>query len=174
MKNLFKTLFIVTALILGSTMQSQAQETKRLFKKYRKAKGVMGMSVNGVIVDFAIGVSDMDKETKRALKKMTKGVGFIVMEDSDHRNAKKVMRHFSEYLEDENFESLATVKSNGERVDVKLKKSGDYFRELVVFINADDSAVAVVVNGKFTKDDARKLARAIDTDGKNISFDFKN
>jgi len=120
MKNLFKTLFIVTALILGSTMQSQAQETKRLFKKYRKAKGVMGMSVNGVIVDFAIGVSDMDKETKRALKKMTKGVGFIVMEDSDHR------------------------------------------------------AVAVVVNGKFTKDDARKLARAIDTDGKNISFDFKN
>lgn len=174
MKNLYKTLFIVAALIFGSALQSEAQETKRLFKQYRKAKGVMGMNVNGLFVDLAIGFSDMDRDTKRALKRMTKGVSFIIMEDTQRGKAENVLDHFGQYLKDRDFENLVTVKSDGEQVNLKLKKHKDYFRELVVFVNAEDSAVAVVINGKFNKEDAKKLARAVNSDGESISFDFNN
>lgn len=72
-------------------------------------------------------------------------------------DVKKTFSNMVFDLEDEIYETLVLVKDGDETVKVLAKSNGESIRELVVLTTGDDAAY-IRLRGKFTIEDAHKIA----------------
>lgn len=74
--------------------------------------------------------------------------------------SKAMLNDYSKYLNDNDFEDWATIKHDGENVNVRVKQNGETIKNMMITVNSDKELVFVDVRGSFTADDISKVINA--------------
>lgn len=74
--------------------------------------------------------------------------------------SKDMLNEFSRYLNDNDFEEWATIRHNGENVNVRVKQNGETIKNMLITVNSDKEMVFVDVRGSFTANDISKMINA--------------
>ncbi len=74
--------------------------------------------------------------------------------------SKAMLNDYSKYLNNNDFEDWATIKHDGENVNVRVKQNGETIKNMMITVNSDKELVFVDVRGSFTADDISKVINA--------------
>ncbi|WP_223606705.1 DUF4252 domain-containing protein [Chryseobacterium sp. OSA05B] len=74
--------------------------------------------------------------------------------------SKAMLNDYSKYLNDNDFEDWATIKHDGENVNVRVKQNGESIKNMMITVNSDKELVFVDVRGSFTAEDISKVINA--------------
>lgn len=99
-----------------------------------------------------------DGESEEVIS-LIKKVSKIKIMTVDNGN-KDMLNEYSRYLNNNDFEEWATIKHNGENVNVRVKQNGETIKNMMITVNSDKELVFVDVKGNFTADDISKMINA--------------
>ena len=92
------------------------------------------------------------EEIINLVKKVTK-IKVMTVENGD----RQMLKDFASYLNDNNYEEWATIKHDGDNVNIRVKQKGDAIKNMLITVNSDKELVFVDVKGSFTADDISKM-----------------
>lgn len=95
---------------------------------------------------------DDNEEIIQMVKKVSK-IKVLTVENGD----KTMLQDFVSYLNDNNYEDWATIKHDGDNVNIRVKQKGDAIKNMLITVNSDKELVFVDVRGSFTADDISKM-----------------
>lgn len=102
---------------------------------------------------------------------LVKKVSKIKLMTSTNMNS-KMIAEFNTYLADENFVEWASIRNEGDIININAQQSDDVIKKLMIVVNSKDhDAVFVDITGKFTMDDISKLIEA--GQKSNIKINYK-
>ncbi|MGD1319373.1 DUF4252 domain-containing protein [Chryseobacterium sp. 2R14A] len=96
-----------------------------------------------------------DGESEEAIA-MVKKVSKIKMMTVAN-GSEKLMKDYANYLKNENYEEWATIKHDGENVNIRVKQQGDMIKNMLITVNSKKDLVFVDVKGSFTADDISRM-----------------
>lgn len=71
--------------------------------------------------------------------------------------SEKMMRDYANYLKNENYEEWATIKHDGENVNIRVKQKGDVIKNMLITVNSKKDLVFLDVKGSFSADDISRM-----------------
>lgn len=92
------------------------------------------------------------EEIINLVKKVSK-IKVMTVENGD----RQMLKDFASYLNDNNYEEWATIKHDGDNVNIRVKQKGDAIKNMLITVNSDKELVFVDVKGSFTADDISKM-----------------
>ncbi|WBV62008.1 DUF4252 domain-containing protein [Chryseobacterium camelliae] len=99
-----------------------------------------------------------NEEIIKLVKKVSK-IKVLTVENGD----KIMLKDFADYLNNNNYEDWATIKHEGDNVNIRVKQKNDVIKNMLITVNSDKELVFVDVKGSFTADDiSRMIASATD------------
>ncbi|ASW75683.1 hypothetical protein IQ37_06385 [Chryseobacterium piperi] len=99
---------------------------------------------------------DGENEEMIALVKKISKIKVLTVENGD----KEMLKDYAQYLNNNNYEDWATIKHDGDNVNVRVKQSGETIKNMLITVNSDKELVFVDVKGSFTPDDISKFINA--------------
>lgn len=75
--------------------------------------------------------------------------------------SKEMLNDYAKFLNKNNYEDWATIKHNGENVNLRVKQNGETIKNMLIIVNSDKELVFVDVKGSFTPDDISKMINAV-------------
>ncbi|WP_185248911.1 DUF4252 domain-containing protein [Chryseobacterium bernardetii] len=75
--------------------------------------------------------------------------------------SKEMLNDYTKFLNNNHYEDWATIKHNGENVNLRVKQKGESIRNMLITVNSDKELVFVDVKGEFTPDDISKMINAV-------------
>lgn len=97
-------------------------------------------------------------EIIKLVKKVSK-IKVLTVENGD----RAMLKDFANYLNNNNYEDWATIKHDGDNVNIRVKQKDDVIKNMLITVNSDKELVFVDVKGSFTADDISKMiASAMD------------
>ncbi|MDH6251261.1 hypothetical protein M2347_000988 [Chryseobacterium sp. H1D6B] len=96
---------------------------------------------------------DGDNEEVAALIKKVSKIKVLTVENGD----RAMLKDYAKYLNDNNYEDWATIKHEGDNVNVRVKQTGERIKNMLITVNSDKDLVFVDVRGDFTADDISKI-----------------
>lgn len=93
-----------------------------------------------------------NEEIIQMIKKVSK-IKVLTVENGD----RTMLKDFANYLNDNNYEEWATIKHDGENVNIRVKQKGDAIKNMLITVNSDKELVFVDVRGNFTANDISKM-----------------
>lgn len=75
--------------------------------------------------------------------------------------SKEMLNDYAKFLNKNNYEDWATIKHNGENVNLRVKQNGETIKNMLITVNSDKELVFVDVKGNFTPDDISKMLNAV-------------
>ncbi|AZA80974.1 DUF4252 domain-containing protein [Chryseobacterium lactis] len=75
--------------------------------------------------------------------------------------SKEMLKDYARYLNDNHYEDWATIKHDGDNVNVRVKQTGDAIKNMLITVNSDKELVFVDVKGSFTADDISRMISAV-------------
>jgi hypothetical protein len=93
-----------------------------------------------------------NEEIIQMIKKVSK-IKVLTVENGD----RTMLKDFANYLNDNNYEDWATIKHDGDNVNIRVKQTGDEIKNMLITVNSDKELVFVDVRGSFTADDISKM-----------------
>ncbi|WP_294302265.1 DUF4252 domain-containing protein [uncultured Chryseobacterium sp.] len=94
----------------------------------------------------------------RIIKKVSR-IKVLTVENGD----KTMLRDFASYLNDNNYEDWATIMHDGDRINIRVKQSGEVIKNMLITVNSKKELLFVDVKGNFTAGDiSRMIASASD------------
>ncbi len=70
---------------------------------------------------------------------------------------RQMVKDFANYLNNNNYEDWATIKHDGDNVNIRVKQKGETIKNMLITVNSDKDLVFVDVKGSFTADDISKM-----------------
>lgn len=102
---------------------------------------------------------DGENENAVAMVKKVSKIKIMTVENG----SRKMMKDYMSYLNDNNYQDWATIKHDGENVNIRVKQNGETIKNMLITVNSDKQFVFVDVKGNFTADDiSRMIASASD------------
>lgn len=99
-----------------------------------------------------------NEELIKLVKKVSK-IKVLTVENGD----RTMLKDFADYLNNNNYEEWATIKHEGDNVNIRVKQKDDVIKNMLITVNSDKELVFVDVKGSFTADDiSRMIASATD------------
>lgn len=95
---------------------------------------------------------DDNEEIIRMIKKVSK-IKVLTVENGD----RAMLKDFASYLNDNNYEDWATIKHDGENVNIRVKQKGETIKNMLITVNSGKELVFVDIKGSFTADDISKM-----------------
>ncbi|SIQ94091.1 protein of unknown function [Chryseobacterium sp. RU37D] len=95
---------------------------------------------------------DDNEDVIKMIKKVSK-IKVLTVENGD----RTMLKDFANYLNNNNYEEWATIKHDGDNVNIRVKQKGDVIKNMLITVNSDDELVFVDVKGSFTADDISKM-----------------
>ena len=95
------------------------------------------------------------KQIRNLISKISK-VKILTVENGDTQ----MIKNFSKYLTDNNYEDWMSIKHEGENVNIKAQQSGDFIKKLMLTVNSGKDLVFIDIRGKFTPQDISDLISA--------------
>lgn len=93
-----------------------------------------------------------NEEVIRLIRKVSK-IKVLTVENGD----KSMLNDFAKYLNNNNYEEWATIKHNGENVNIRVKQKDDVIKNMLITVNSDKELVFLDVRGNFTANDISKM-----------------
>ena len=94
-----------------------------------------------------------DNEAVIALVKKVSKIKVLTVENGNQ----KMLKDYASYLNDNNFEDWATIKHDGNNVNIRVKQNGESIKNMLITVNSDKELVFVDVKGSFTPDDISRM-----------------
>ena len=88
--------------------------------------------------------------------KLVKKVSKIKVLTVENGN-RAMLKDFTNYLNNNNYEDWATIKHDGDNVNIRVKQKDDVIKNMLITVNSDKELVFVDVRGSFTTDDITKM-----------------
>lgn len=159
LKNIFLGIF--TMLMIQSCVVSRrpnmdfVRHSEHDFKGARFASFNVPVFLAKPFIKKALREDGESEEVINLIKKVSK---IKVMTVDNGR--KEMLNEYSRYLNDNDFEEWATIRHNGENVNVRVKQNGETINNMMITVNSDKELVFVDVRGNFTADDISKMINA--------------
>lgn len=96
---------------------------------------------------------DENKEAVVDLVKKISKIKVLTVENGDQA----MLADYAKYLNNNNYEDWATIKHDGDNVNVRVKQSGEMIKNMLITVNSNKELVFVDVRGNFTADDISKF-----------------
>ncbi|MCU7618393.1 DUF4252 domain-containing protein [Chryseobacterium sp. PBS4-4] len=94
-----------------------------------------------------------DNDAVIALVKKVSKIKVLTVENGN----KKMLKDYASYLNDNNYEDWATIKHDGNNVNIRVKQNGESIKNMLITVNSDKDLVFVDVKGSFTPDDISQM-----------------
>ncbi|MBV8328223.1 DUF4252 domain-containing protein [Chryseobacterium sp.] len=75
--------------------------------------------------------------------------------------SQEMLRRYGQYLNDHQYEDWATVKHDGDNVNLRVKQTGDAIKNMLITVKSDRELVFVDIKGSFTPDDISRMINSI-------------
>jgi len=75
--------------------------------------------------------------------------------------SEEMLKDYAQYLRDHQYEDWASVKHDGDHVNIRVKQNGDAIKNLLITLNSGKELVFVDVKGNFTTDDISKVINSV-------------
>ncbi|SDH51961.1 protein of unknown function [Chryseobacterium taeanense] len=161
-KNLFLILSVM--FVMQSCIVSERPNIAYFSESGRDFKGAKFVSINVPLflakpyIKKALREDGGDEELIRLVKKVSK-IKVLTVENGD----RDMLKDFANYLNNNNYEEWATIKHDGDNVNIRVKQKGDAIKNMLITVNSDKELVFVDIKGSFTADDiSRMIASAKD------------
>ncbi|MGE4512713.1 MAG: DUF4252 domain-containing protein [Chryseobacterium sp.] len=161
-KNLFLILSVM--FVMQSCIVSERPNIAYFSESGRDFKGAKFVSINVPLflakpyIKKALREDGGDEELIRLVKKVSK-IKVLTVENGD----RDMLKDFANYLNNNNYEEWATIKHDGDNVNIRVKQKGDAIKNMLITVNSDKELVFVDIRGSFTADDiSRMIASAKD------------
>lgn len=162
LKNIFIALFVMC--MMQSCIVSEKPNMAYFSDSGRDFKGAKFVSINVPLflakpyIKKALREDGGDEELIRLVKKVSK-IKVLTVENGD----REMLKDFASYLNNNNYEEWATIKHDGDNVNIRVKQKGDAIKNMLITVNSDKELVFVDIRGSFTADDiSRMIASAKD------------
>jgi hypothetical protein len=163
---IIKNLFLILSLmfVMQSCIVSERPNIAYFSESGRDFKGAKFVSINVPLflakpyIKKALREDGGDEELIRLVKKVSK-IKVLTVENGD----RDMLKDFANYLNNNNYEEWATIKHDGDNVNIRVKQKGDAIKNMLITVNSDKELVFVDIRGSFTADDiSRMIASAKD------------
>lgn len=71
--------------------------------------------------------------------------------------SEKMLKDYANYLKNENYEDWATIRHDGDNVNIRVKQKGDLIKNMLITVNSKKDMVFLDVRGSFSADDISKM-----------------
>lgn len=155
-KNLF--LFLSVMFIMQSCIVSEKPNMAYFSESGHDFKGAKFVSINVPLflakpyIKKALREDGEDEELIRMIRKVSK-IKVMTVENGD----RNMLKDFASYLNNNNYEEWATIKHDGDNVNIRVKQKGDAIKNMLITVNSDKELVFVDIKGSFTADDISKM-----------------
>lgn len=96
------------------------------------------------------------KEVINLIRKISK-VKVLTVENG----SEEMLKDYAQYLRDHQYEDWASVKHDGDHVNIQVKQNGDAIKNLLITLNSGKELVFVDVKGNFTTDDISRMISSV-------------
>ncbi|SEM21111.1 DUF4252 domain-containing protein [Chryseobacterium taichungense] len=155
-KNLF--LFLSVMFVIQSCIVSEKPNMAYFSESGHDFKGAKFVSINVPLflakpyIKKALREDGEDEEIIRMIRKVSK-IKVMTVENGD----RNMLKDFASYLNNNNYEEWATIKHDGDNVNIRVKQKGDAIKNMLITVNSDKELVFVDIRGSFTADDISKM-----------------
>jgi len=157
MKNLSITL-IAFFIVLTSCAKTPTTGYNVFYKEYRDTPHTITFKIPGAFAGMFL--DDEDKEVKEFVKKMD-NVSFFVAENV----SKQMIIDLNKSLPESLYKEIMIINSGAEvEVIFLARDNGDVIEEIVMTVIDDNELVVMCMYGEFTRDDAKKIVKAVEVD----------
>lgn len=94
-----------------------------------------------------------DSEAAIAMIKKVSKIKIMTVENG----SRKMMKDFTDYLNNNNYQDWATIRHDGENVNIRVKQKGEAIKNMLITVNSDKELVFLDVKGNFTAADISQL-----------------
>lgn len=163
---IIKSIFLILSLmfITQSCVVSERPNIAYFSESGRDFKGAKFVSINVPLflakpyIKKALREDGEDEELIRIVKKVSK-IKVLTVENGD----RNMLKDFASYLNNNNYEEWATIRHDGDNVNIRVKQKGDAIKNMMITVNSDKELVFVDIKGNFTADDiSRMISSATD------------
>lgn len=92
---------------------------------------------------------DGNNEAAIALIKKVSKIKVMTVENGN----KIMLKDYANYLNSNNYQDWATIKHDGDNVNIRVKQNGEKIKNMLITVNSDKEMVFVDVKGSFTAAD---------------------
>jgi hypothetical protein len=151
-------LIICTLCLMQSCIVSENPNMAYFAESGRDFKGAKFTSINVPMLlakPYIRKALREDGESEDMIKLASKvsKVKVMTVENSNPQ----MLKDFSDYLQDNNYEEWATIKHEGEQVNIRVKQKAEAIKNMLITVNSDKAIILVDVKGNFTADDISKM-----------------
>ncbi len=164
LKNIFLiigTMFLMQSCVVSSGKGNMVyfSDSGNDFKGARFTSINVPMFLAKPVIKKALREDGEDNEEIIKLVKKVSKIKVLTVENGD----KAMLKDFANYLNNNNYEDWATIKHDGDNVNIRVKQKDDVIKNMLITVNSDKELVFVDVKGSFTADDISKMiASAMD------------
>lgn len=157
-KNIFLMLcmlFMMQSCIVssGKPNMSYFSDSGQEFKGAKFKSINVPMFLARPIIRKALQEDEEDHEDLLRIIRKTSKIKVLTVENGD----KSMLNDFADYLNNNNYEDWATIRHNGDRINIRVKQKGDAIRNMLITINSKEELLFVDVKGNFTAGDISKM-----------------
>ncbi|KMQ59310.1 hypothetical protein ACM46_19465 [Chryseobacterium angstadtii] len=152
---IFAVLLLQSCVVSGRPNMDFVKHSEHDFKGARFASFNVPVFLAKPFIKRALREDGESEEVIALIKKVSK----IKIMTVDNGN-KEMLNEYSRYLNDNDFEDWATIKHDGENVNVRVKQSGETIKNMMITVNSAKELVFVDVRGSFTANDISKMINA--------------
>ncbi|MGH1519605.1 DUF4252 domain-containing protein [Chryseobacterium sp. JK1] len=161
LKHIFLTILAIG--ILQSCIVSEKPNMEFFSNSKYDFKGAKFASINVPMVlaksyiKKALKESGESEETINLVKKASKIKVLTVTNGS-----KEMLEDYSQYLKDHHYEEWATIKHDGDDVNIRVKQDGDAIKNMLITVGSKEKELVFVdVKGNFTTNDISKMISSV-------------
>lgn len=146
MKSRFYSLVIALVVVTAGSAYAQSKSFEVLKDHFKDTDDVHSVSVSGFFCRMVLWMAD-DEELKGAIKELNH-IRIITIPKINFKDQNLTVNGFRKVLQRDQFESLATVRDNGEHVEVYLQQSGNKSNRYFVLVENDTEVTAIELKGE--------------------------
>lgn len=163
LRNIFLALLMIG--MLQSCVVSEKPNMEFFSNSAYDFKGTKFTSINVPMVlaksyiKKALREEGESEETVNLVKKASK-IKVLTIENG----SKEMLDDYAQYLNDNHYEDWATIKHDGDHINIRVKQNGGTVKNMLITIDSKNKDIVFVdVKGNFTTQDISKMISSVST-----------
>lgn len=156
-----KFAFMLMALVVSITTFAKKtgdeSSYQNFYYQYKQSNDVITFKIPGSLASFFI---DRDNVEAKELMKKIDDISFFIATDQTQQMIYDLNRSLPEHT----YKTLMEVNDGDTEVTFLGKVADHFINEIIMAVYEPDNLVVMCINGDFTKEDARLIAKSINTD----------
>lgn len=146
MKSRIYSLAIVLLMFTAGSAFAQSKSFEALKYQFKDSENVHSVSVSGFFCRMVLWMAD-DEELKEAIKELNH-IRIITIPKTNFKDQNLTVNGFRKVLQRDQFESLATVRDQGEQLEIYLQQNGNKSKRYFVLVEDDTEVTAIELKGE--------------------------